>query len=272
MFFLSSSQFRLYITHALRWLSFLLLISMSTCPLAVGLMRVLSETTIVGHIVLLTLFLASIMSWSVTLYKLTSLQAAKRKNSRFSAIFYQDQSPLSIHERKIHFRDSPLFKVYKAGCEELCFQLFGAKIVDNSYCSYPCDKRETISPAQMHSIASAMERAIGESTLQLESLMIFLSTAITGAPFLGLLGTVWGIMDIFAGISVTGKTTLAAVAPGVSGALTTTISGLLVAIPAMFGYNFLIATIRSMILQCESFATELSAKIEHRYVTYSNLQ
>lgn len=231
----------------------------------------LSEITLVGHVVLLTLFLASILSWSVTLYKLNSLQEARKKNIRFSALFHQEQSPLRIYEDKILFKGSPLFNVYEAGCEELRLQLLDATRVGKAYHSHP-ENSERISPEQMRSVISAMERAIGESTLQLESLMTVLSTAISGAPFLGLLGTVWGVMDMFSGIAVTGNVTLAAIAPGISGALITTITGLLVAIPALFGYNFLIVNIRSMIMQCEHFATDLSAKIEHCYVIHSNLQ
>jgi biopolymer transport protein ExbB/TolQ len=98
--------------------------------------------------------------------------------------------------------------------------------------------------------------------------MIVLSSAVSGAPFLGLLGTVWGVMDAFAGIAQAGNANLAAMAPGISGSLITTIIGLLVAIPAMFGYNFLVTSVRSMLVQADNFAAELSSEIEHRYVEF----
>jgi biopolymer transport protein ExbB/TolQ len=238
--------------------------------MAAGLMYVLGETSFVGRAVLSTLFLASTLSWSVALYKLASLQAAKEKNTRFVATFRQDQSPLRIYEEGILFDGSPLFEVYKAGCEELCFQLLGTTTIDKGLHSSVTNAKK-ISSRQIRPIVTAMEQAVVESALQLESLMIVLSTAVSGAPFLGLLGTVWGVMDVFAGIAVAGNVNLTAMAPGVAGALTTTVTGLLVAIPAMFAYNFLIVNIRSMIVQCENFATEFSSEVEHQHVVYSDL-
>ncbi len=99
--------------------------------------------------------------------------------------------------------------------------------------------------------------------------MVLLSTAVSGAPFLGLLGTVWGVMDTFSDVATAGKANLAAMAPGVSAALITTVTGLLVAIPAMFGYNWLITTLRGMIVELDNFGAELSSAIEHKYVDHS---
>jgi biopolymer transport protein ExbB/TolQ len=112
-----------------------------------------------------------------------------------------------------------------------------------------------------------MERAVGEESLRLESNLIILATAVSGAPFLGLLGTVWGVMDAFSGIAQAGQASLAAMAPGVSGALITTVVGLLVAIPAMFGYNFLTTYTRSFIVETENFAAECAAVFEHRFTS-----
>jgi biopolymer transport protein ExbB/TolQ len=114
-----------------------------------------------------------------------------------------------------------------------------------------------------------MERAVGEESLKLESNLILLATAVSGAPFLGLLGTVWGVMDAFSGIAMAGQASLAAMAPGVSGALITTVVGLLVAIPAMFGYNFLTTSILSQNIQMENFAAECAAVFEHRFTPRS---
>src|SRR5205814_1676327 len=91
---------------------------------------------------------------------------------------------------------------------------------------------------------------------------------VSGAPFLGLLGTVWGVMDTFSDVATAGSANLAAMAPGVSAALITTVTGLLVAIPAMFGYNFLVTSIRGMILGMDNFAAELASEFEHRYVDH----
>jgi biopolymer transport protein TolQ len=246
------------------------MISSTTLLLAEGggLVYSFLEATIEGKVVLLVLFLGSIFSWSVMITKLRYLHFARRQSQRFSALFHRDRAPLRIFEQGIRFEGSPLYEIYKAGCVELCFQLLGSSEVDETF----RDRLETadkISPPQMRSVTAAMERAVGEAGLKLESQMIILSTAVSGAPFLGLLGTVWGVMDAFGGIARTGSANLAAMAPGVAGALITTVFGLLVAIPAMFGYNFLVTSVRSMIVQAENFAAELSSEIEHRFVEHS---
>ena len=122
----------------------------------------------------------------------------------------------------------------------------------------------------MRVVTSAMERAVGETALRMESQMVVLSTAVSGAPFLGLLGTVWGVMDTFSDVAAAGSANLAAMAPGVSAALITTVTGLLVAIPAMFGYNYLITTLRGMIIELDNFAAELASEFEHKFVDHGD--
>jgi hypothetical protein len=237
--------------------------------IASGIVYAFLESTIEGKIVLLVLFVGSIFSWAVMVTKIRVLQFAKRQSGRFMALFRQDREPLQMFETGLAFEGSPLYEIYQAGCEELCFQVLGSAEVDETF-KARLKYAERITPAQMRSVQAAMERAVGESALRLESQMIILSTAVSGAPFVGLLGTVWGVMDAFGGIAASGSASLAAMAPGVSGALITTVTGLLVAIPAMFGYNFLVTSVRGMIVSCDNFAAELSSEIEHRYVTHGS--
>jgi hypothetical protein len=110
-------------------------------PLAASLTYVFHESTIAGRIILFTLFLGSIFSWSVIFFKLRHLQVAKRQNAHFFALFYKERAPLRIYESAVNFGDSPLFEVYEAGCTELCFQLLGATEVDekkNFSCADAC--------------------------------------------------------------------------------------------------------------------------------------
>jgi biopolymer transport protein ExbB/TolQ len=234
-----------------------------------GIVYAFLESTLEGKIVLFTLFIGSIFSWSVMITKIRVLQFAKGQSERFMALFRRDREPLNIFETGLEFEGSPLFEIYQAGCEELCFQVLGSTEVDETF-KARLKYAERITPAQMRSVQAAMERAVGESSLRLESQMIILSTAVSGAPFDGLLGTVWGVMDAFGGIAASGSASLAAMAPGVSGALITTVTGLLVAIPAMFGYNFLVTSVRGMIVSCDNFAAELASEIEHRYVSHGS--
>jgi biopolymer transport protein TolQ len=126
------------------------------------------------------------------------------------------------------------------------------------------EKGEDSSRARLEHAENALQRAIARQTLRYESSMIFLATIVSGAPFLGLLGTVWGVMLAFDSITASGAQTASIqnLAPGVSAALLTTIAGLVVAIPSVFGYNFLLSTTRRLITELENFASSLADRIE----------
>ena len=233
-----------------------------------GLLFAFEHSTIAGKVVLLFLAICSIFSWSIMITKLRVVQFAKKQNTRFRAAFRQDRQPLRLFEKNARFAGSPNFNVYRAGCQEVTFQMLGSAEVDETFRAR-LDISDKISPAQMHAVNAAMERAVGETALELESQMILLATAVSGSPFLGLLGTVWGVMDTFTGVAIAGAPNLATMAPGVSGALITTVTALCVAIPAMFGYNFLVTSIRGMVVEMDNFAAELASEFEHRYVDHS---
>jgi biopolymer transport protein TolQ len=232
-----------------------------------GLIYAFTNATPEGKLVLLALFVASIFSWSVMVTKMRVVRLSRKKNDQFLQRFRSERRPLRIYESQVRFDGSPLYAIYRAGCRELTFHLMGASEVDDTFWAR-LEIAERITPAQMRVVTTAMERAVGESALRLEAQMILLATAVSGAPFLGLLGTVWGVMDAFSGVAIAGSANLAAMAPGVSGALVTTVTGLLVAIPAMFGYNFLVTSIRSLIVQNDNFAAELASEFEHKYVNH----
>lgn len=196
------------------------------------------------------------------------IRFARKQTQRFFSVFRKDRQPLRLYETGIAFEGSPAFEVYRAGCAELALQMLGSPEVDDTFAAR-VEVADKITPAQMRAVSVAMERAVGEAGLRMESQMIILATAVSGSPFLGLLGTVWGVMDAFAGIALAGTPNLAAMAPGVAGALVTTVIGLLVAIPAMFGYNFLITSLRALIVQTDNFAAELSSEFEHRFVSFT---
>jgi biopolymer transport protein ExbB/TolQ len=232
-----------------------------------GLIFALQHSTTPGKFVLVSLFLASTCSWAVMWTKMSVIRRANHQTRLFLDRFRSDRQPLRLYESKVRYDGTPIYSVYTAGCHELTFHMLGSPEVDETFRARLEDSPK-ISPAQMRAVTSAMERAVGESALKLESQMILLATAVSGAPFLGLLGTVWGVMDTFSGVAEAGSANLAAMAPGVSAALITTVTGLLVAIPAMFGYNFLVTSIRSLIVQMDNFAAELASEFEHKYVDH----
>ncbi len=225
------------------------------------------EATLPGRLILLVLCIGSIFSWSVMVTKIRVIQFARRQTEAFLDQFRADRLPLRIYEGGTIYDGAPIFEVYYAGCQEMTFHLLGSTEVDETFHSR-LEIADKVTPAQLRAVTAVMERAVGEEGLRLESQLILLSTAVAGAPFLGLLGTVWGVMDTFTGVAMAGKPNLAAMAPGVSGALITTVTALLVAIPAMFGYNFILTSIRSLIVQMDNFAAELESEFEHKYVSH----
>jgi biopolymer transport protein ExbB/TolQ len=119
----------------------------------------------------------------------------------------------------------------------------------------------------LDTLRGALGRAIDTEVMSLESQVSILSTAVTGGPFLGLLGSSWGVMSVFAAMGEYGTVRLGAVAPGISAALLATVVGLLVAVPSLFAYNWLAQRIRHTTMEMESFAEEFVNAIEHNYVT-----
>ena len=225
------------------------------------------ESTVPGKLILFCLFIGSIFSWSVMVTKIRVIRYARRRTEEFVDQFRADRQPLRLYEDGMPYDGAPLYEVYFAGCQEMTFHLLGSSEVDDSFHSR-VEIAEKVTPAQLRAVQAVMERAVGEEALRLESQLILLSTAVSGAPFLGLLGTVWGVMDTFTGVAIAGKPNLAAMAPGVSGALITTTIALLVAIPAMFGYNFILTSIRALIVQMDNFAAELGSEFEHKFVSH----
>src|SRR2546425_7855221 len=207
--------------------------------LAAGcLLFAFEHSPVAGKTVLFFLCVVSVFSWSIMITKMRVIQFARKQTAHFRTAFRKDRQPLRLFQSNARFPGAPIFNVYRAGCQEMTFHLLGSAEVDETFRAR-LEIADKISPAQMGAVNAAMERAVGETALALESQMILLATAVSGSPFLGLLGTVWGVMDAFTGVAEAGAPNLASMAPGVSGALITTVTALCVAIPAMFGYNFL---------------------------------
>src|ERR1700751_5858217 len=156
-----------------------------------GLLFAFDHATIAGKVVLTLLAVASIFSWSIMITKLRVIRFARRQNARFLAAFHKDRQPLRLFEKNARFPGAPVFNVYRAGCEEMTFHLLGSSEVDDTFRAR-LEIADKISSAQMGAVNAAMERAVGETALSLESQMILLATAVSGSPFLGFLGPVSG--------------------------------------------------------------------------------
>lgn len=225
------------------------------------LIYVWEKSTPEGKSIILVLVVFSIFAWSIMATKALEMRRARRLNRFFTAEFGVQKSVFEIHDRPVQVEGCPLFAVYRAGCQELDGRL---RRTDG-----PGRKRR-VSLKTMEHVKRTLEGAVAREALRLESGLIMLAIAVSGSPFLGLLGTVWGVMSAFSGIgqaaAAGGRADLAAMAPGVSGALITTVAGLLVAIPSMFGYNWLVHNLRVLTVELDNFAQELVSKMEVEYL------
>jgi biopolymer transport protein ExbB/TolQ len=216
-----------------------------------------SNATLEAKAIIVVLTIFSIFAWSVMLAKALQMRRAKRMNGFFDTEFRAQKLVFGIFDRRIQVEGCPNFAVYQVGCQEL----------EGRLKSTARDGRKgTLSLKAMEHVKRALERAVAQESLKLESGLILLAIAVSGAPFLGLLGTVWGVMSTFSGIAQKGQADLAAMAPGVSAALITTVAGLLVAIPSMFGYNYLVHTLRVLTVELDNFAQELVSRMEIEYL------
>jgi biopolymer transport protein ExbB/TolQ len=231
-----------------------------------GLMFAWEHATIAGKILVGILTITSIFSCTVMISKWIAVREAEKQNKIFIKRYRQAKQPLEIYMKgENSLPASPLAQVYYSGAQELTFHLLGNNERDETLAAR-ISTVDCIDRTSAKSVRSAMERTVGEQMLSLESQLILLASAVSGAPFIGLLGTVWGVMDAFTGIAQAGSASLASMAPGVSGALLNTVLGLLVALPAMFGYNFIINTIKSMVVEMENFSAEVASDFEHQFL------
>ncbi|NCC53049.1 MAG: biopolymer transporter ExbB [Spartobacteria bacterium] len=184
------------------------------------------------------------------------------------AAFRKDRNPLALFLKRHRFPDSPLYQIYEQCCMTLGGELeTGGVDTSELFMGAVGATHHRLKPLQVEAVRNVAERTVADQALLLESSMGYLATAVSASPFLGLLGTVWGVMDSFGGMAVSGAATLSAVAPGISGALLTTVVGLLVALPSAIGYNYLTNEIRQMCVQMDNFAQEFSSAVQRSFAS-----
>jgi biopolymer transport protein TolQ len=215
------------------------------------------QATPEGKAVIVCLAIFSIIAWTVMIGKAIQMRRAKKLNLFFDTEFHTQKNVLDVFDRRVQAEGCPLFMVYQAGSVELDTRL---KNPDGN------GRKQFVSLKGMEHVKRSLENTVAQESLKLESGLILLAIAVSGAPFLGLLGTVWGVMSTFGHIAQQGSATMAAMAPGVSAALITTVAGLLVAIPSMFGYNWLVHNLRVLTVELDNFAQELVSKMETEYL------
>lgn len=220
----------------------------------VEIVYIWNNATPEGKAIIVLLVGFSLLAWSVMAAKAIEMRRAAKMNQYFNDEFARQKTVLGIHERSVEVEGCPNYTVYEVGVQEVIARLGVSK------------KKGELSLKAMEHIKRSLESAVAKEALKLESGLIFLAIAVSGAPFLGLLGTVWGVMSAFSYVAMKGTADLATMAPGVSAALITTVAGLLVAIPSMFGYNWLVHHLRVLTVELDNFAQDLVSRIETEYL------
>jgi biopolymer transport protein ExbB/TolQ len=220
-----------------------------------------------GMVTMTLLALMSFASWTVIVGKALRLRKQRRLASDFYQAFAATDDPFELavktkegEEKSSPFEGAPPFTVYAYGCQEMQDQLvrFSPKEKTNGSRRAP--------HKVLSAVRASMERAMGDEQVRLNAGMVILALAISGGPFVGLTGTVFGVMEVFSGVAQAGQANLSAMAPGVAGALINTVLGLIVAIPALFAYNMLSTQINAMVLDLTNFASELEATFVIDYI------
>jgi len=212
-----------------------------------------------GWIVIGLIALLGFISGEVAVVKALMLRRTARANDRFLKSFRnKDLDPLDLASAGAassvsEWKDSPLFAVYSAGVEEL------GRLVN------PQNQAARFTNLSLEVVRAAVDTTLLNEANRIGDKMVLLTLAVSGAPFLGLLGTVVGIMITFATIALKGDVNINTIAPGIAAAITATAAGMLVAIPALFSYNVLMTRIKAVTLVMETFRDEFLSKVAARY-------
>jgi biopolymer transport protein ExbB/TolQ len=218
----------------------------------------ITHATTEGKMTMCVLVILSLFSWTIIITKARQLMIACKWSKKFLELYNESRDPMEIRRKGDAFEGAPCYQLYIRGADELDYQL--------KHNPVKIKGQARISGAAFEAVKVVMEEAAGAEAMSLEKGMIVLSTAVAGGPFIGLLGTVWGVMSTFAGIAAAHSASLTTMAPGVAAALIATVVGLLVAIPAMFAYNFMVTTVRTITQELDGFASRYANQIEHAYV------
>lgn len=219
-----------------------------------------------GQAIIIVLLLASVFAWTIMVSKFQDLRRAKLASDKFELAYRREGQPLAIFLRRTRFADSPVYHVYEKACTAVGIEIESREgRVDSTMLGLD-GNAPRLSVLQLEAVRNAAQREVADQVLLMESRMDILATAVSASPLLGLLGTVWGVMDAFTEMAIFGSANLSAIAPGIAGALLTTVVGLLVALPSSVAYNMIIAKIRNLTVQMDNFADALVADMQRNFI------
>jgi biopolymer transport protein TolQ len=204
----------------------------------------------VAKAVLVILLVFSIVSWALIVEKWWQFRRLRRQTLAFHRVFREGRRPSFVQATAKKFRESPLAQLYGACYQELSGV---GEVVDHLL----DDAEEGLPPERLEMVDRTLRRTSALEIARLERYLPFLATTASATPFIGLFGTVWGVMSAFQGIGQQGSANLAVVAPGISEALIATAAGLGAAIPAVIGYNYFVNRVKHWATEMEGFSLEL---------------
>ncbi len=221
-------------------------------------MNLVLEAGVVAKGVLAILAFFSLVCWTIIFLKLRSFGRADRHDERFLKLFRESKNVGAVYEECRRYAQSPLAALFREGYRELSHALKG-----NPSGSEPSGRT---GDAPTEEILTRVTRTLRHASLReisgFERALIFLATTANVTPFIGLFGTVWGIMDAFHSIGLTGSANLGAVAPGIAEALITTAAGLAAAIPGVIAYNYFLNRIKGVATRLDLFGLEFTGIAE----------
>jgi len=217
--------------------------------LTAGVFELIWNAGPVAKFVLAVLALFSIISWALIVEKWWQFRRVRRQTVAFLKVFREGRRPSQVQAQARKLRESPLAQLYVAACQEISGI---PDVVD-----HVLEDTGEMTGDRLESVNRAMRRAAGIEIAAMERYLPFLATTASATPFIGLFGTVWGIMSAFHGIGTQGSASLAVVAPGISEALVATAAGLAAAIPAVMGYNYFVNRVKHWATEMDGFSLDL---------------
>ncbi len=234
-----------------------------------GVYYAFENSDLCGKSIVVLLLFSSIVAWSIMLEKWLSVKRLGDSSASFIHSFGQKRTFLmSITDSKNNV--GPAASIYRAALVKI-MEFHGANEARLASMVQMGRKPEKpLTEPQLAVIRATVDKEMSDQIKILESRMGFLSTCVSAPPFFGLFGTVWGVMLAFCSLAERGRAEINALAPGVAGALLTTVAGLIVAIPSLIGYNLLTASISSQITDLEDFAEQMMAQLRVEQTEYED--
>ncbi len=226
-----------------------------------GVAGMIAHTGWMAKFVLIILLFFSIWSWAIILHKLKVLRKARKETDKFLKMFKEGKNLSDIYLSLSSFSNSPVAKVFMSGYTEL-IKRQKIKNPKAMLKGQSQGSERNIQVRDVKAIEALLKRSVSKEIALLEKALNFLATTASTTPFIGLFGTVWGVMNSFKSIGVMGSASIAGVAPGISEALIATAAGLAVAIPAVIAYNYFVSNIRAIGAKTDDFSAEFISIIE----------